>query len=105
MDETGTPGLTSIAIIGLALEFPHGADSEERFWRLISNIPVRSGHFIAGDLGGFDAPFFNISSAEAACMDAQHRHMLETACHALEDGESSDSKVRAPHPRQAKPGW
>ncbi|KAI0798927.1 thiolase-like protein [Xylaria sp. FL0064] len=113
MDETGTPRLTSIAIVGLALEFPQGADSEDRFWRLISegrstytkfppqrlgidayyhpdptrpgNIPVQGGHFIDGDLGGFDAPFFNISSAEAACMDAQHRHMLETAYHALED--------------------
>lgn len=49
-------------------------------------IPVRGGHFISEDLASFDAPFFSISPAEAACMDPQHRRMLETAYHAFEDG-------------------
>ncbi|KAI1126417.1 lovastatin nonaketide synthase [Nemania abortiva] len=111
--ETGKPELTPLAIIGLAFEFPQDETSERRFWELISegrstytkfpperlgidayyhpdpsrpgNIPVRGGHFIAGNLGAFDAPFFNITPGEAACMDVQHRHMLETAYHALED--------------------
>lgn len=48
-------------------------------------IPVRGGHFIRGNLGAFDAPFFSITAEEAACMDPQHRHLLETTYHALED--------------------
>ncbi|KAJ2973882.1 hypothetical protein NUW58_g8828 [Xylaria curta] len=111
--ETETSELTPLAIIGFAFEFPQDETSAGRFWELISegrstytkfpperlgidayyhpdpsrpgNIPVCGGHFIAGDLGAFDAPFFNITPGEAACMDAQHRHMLETAYHALED--------------------
>lgn len=55
---------------------------------LISNnqIPLRGGHFVQENLGSFDAPFFSITPEEAACMDPQHRRLLETAYHALEDG-------------------
>lgn len=57
---------------------------------LISNkqIPLRGGHFVQENLGSFDAPFFSITPEEAACMDPQHRRLLETAYHALEDGGS-----------------
>ncbi|KAI1496239.1 lovastatin nonaketide synthase [Biscogniauxia marginata] len=48
-------------------------------------IPLRRGHFLKGDLRAFDAPFFSISPAEASCMDPQHRKILETGYHALED--------------------
>lgn len=48
-------------------------------------IPLRGGHFVKEDIGAFDAPFFSITQGEAACMDPQHRRMLETAYHALED--------------------
>lgn len=48
---------------------------------------MKGGNFIQDDLGAFDAPFFSISPSEAACMDPQHRLLLETAYHALEDGE------------------
>jgi acyl transferase domain-containing protein len=34
----------------------------------------------------FDAPFFNITPAEAEAMDPQHRLMLEVSYHALENG-------------------
>lgn len=109
-------GPTPIAIIGLAFEFPQGATTTENFWQMIcsgrsastdfppdrlnidafyhpdndrpSTIPLRGGHFINTDLDAFDAPFFSITPGEAACMDPQHRRMLETAYHALEDGES-----------------
>ncbi|KAL4747556.1 hypothetical protein BDW72DRAFT_209502 [Aspergillus terricola var. indicus] len=102
-----------IAIIGFAFEFPQDATSSERFWRMIcegrsattdvprdrmnvdafyhpdtsrhGSIHVRGGNFITADLGAFDAPFFSITPGEAACMDPQHRHMLETTYHALED--------------------
>ncbi|PHH91885.1 hypothetical protein CDD83_9906 [Cordyceps sp. RAO-2017] len=102
-----------LAVIGLAFEFPQGATSDEAFWQMLyegrsastdfprsrldidafyhpdkdrpSSIPLRGGHFVDDDLAAFDAPFFSISAAEAACMDPQHRRMLETAYHALED--------------------
>ncbi|KAI4263037.1 MAG: hypothetical protein L6R42_001796 [Xanthoria sp. 1 TBL-2021] len=108
-----------LAIIGLAFEFPQEATSEEAFWQMlcdarsastdfpkdrlnidafyhpdesrIGSIPVRGGNFIKDDLSTFDAPFFSINPAEAACMDPQHRKMLETAYHALENG--SDTSV------------
>ncbi|KAL2784041.1 hypothetical protein BJX66DRAFT_344395 [Aspergillus keveii] len=48
-------------------------------------IPLRGGHFLKQDLAVFDAPFFNITPAEAEAMDPQHRLMLETSYHALEN--------------------
>lgn len=41
-------------------------------------------HFIDGDLKKFDAPFFNLSVAEANAMDAQQKHILEVSYEALE---------------------
>ncbi|PYH92144.1 putative polyketide synthase [Aspergillus ellipticus CBS 707.79] len=111
MDDNG--GLEPIAIIGFAFEFPQDATSSDRFWEMLcegrsastefpedrlnakafyhpdatrqSTISVRGGNFVQEDLGAFDAPFFSITPGEAACMDPQHRRMLETAYHALED--------------------
>ncbi|ROW10959.1 hypothetical protein VMCG_00852 [Cytospora schulzeri] len=105
--------LVPIAIIGQAFEFPQEATTAYDFWQMISSgrsastefppdrmsinafyhpdedrpstIPLRGGHFIKTDLAAFDAPFFSITPGEAACMDPQHRRMLETAYHALED--------------------
>ncbi|PYH35667.1 polyketide synthase [Aspergillus neoniger CBS 115656] len=102
-----------LAIVGFAFEFPQEATSSERFWEMIrhgrsastdfptdrmnieafyhpskdrpSNLSVRGGNFIREDLGAFDAPFFSITPGEAACMDPQHRRMLEATYHALED--------------------
>lgn len=37
----------------------------------------------------FDAPFFSITSKEAASMDPQQRLLLETSYHALENCVSS----------------
>ncbi|KAL3448770.1 hypothetical protein BJX65DRAFT_317305 [Aspergillus insuetus] len=48
-------------------------------------IPLRGGHFLKQDLAVFDAPFFNITPAEAEAMDPQHRLMLEVSYHALEN--------------------
>ncbi|KAL3488130.1 hypothetical protein BJX62DRAFT_253516 [Aspergillus germanicus] len=48
-------------------------------------IPLRGGHFLKQDLAVFDAPFFNITPAEAEAMDPQHRLMLELSYHALEN--------------------
>ncbi|KAF2713006.1 beta-ketoacyl synthase [Pleomassaria siparia CBS 279.74] len=103
--------LQSIAIIGLAFKFPQDATSEAAFWQTLcderststefpsdrlnidayfhpdenrpSTIPLRGGNFVKEDLSTFDAPFFAITPGEAACMDPQHRIMLETAFHTL----------------------
>ncbi|KAL4937771.1 hypothetical protein BDV06DRAFT_232363, partial [Aspergillus oleicola] len=103
-----------IAIVSLAFKFPQGATTCDSFWKMIyearstssdfpperlngeafyhpdetrqGSIPVRGGNFIQGNLSAFDAPFFSITPGEAACMDPQHRLLLETTLHALEDG-------------------
>ncbi|KAL2845826.1 hypothetical protein BJX68DRAFT_277264 [Aspergillus pseudodeflectus] len=48
-------------------------------------IPLRGGHFLKQDMDVFDAPFFNVTPAEAEAMDPQHRLMLEVSYHALEN--------------------
>lgn len=58
---------------------------------------MQGAHFIKEDLGNFDAPFFGISATEANAMDPQHRKMLETAYHALENGS-----LRNPSPLPLK---
>ncbi|KAI0553284.1 lovastatin nonaketide synthase [Xylaria curta] len=111
--ETDSRGLCPLAIVGMAFNFPQDATSQESFWEMIrqgrcastefppdrlaidsfyhpddkraSSLPLRGGHFITEDLSTFDAPFFSITPNEAACMDPQHRKLLETAYHALED--------------------
>lgn len=105
--------LAPLAIIGFSLRFPQDAVSPESFWKLImekrcassdfpasrmnidahyhpdsnrlDSLSVRGGHFIQGDLGAFDAPFFSMTAAEAEAIDPQHRFTLETAYHALEN--------------------
>ena len=49
---------------------------------------VKKAHFLQEDISKFDAPFFSITPAEAACMDPQQRGLLETVYRALENGES-----------------
>lgn len=52
-----------------------------------SQLNVRGGHFLQGDLAAFDAPFFSIPRAEAVSMDPQQRGLLEESYKALENGE------------------
>lgn len=48
---------------------------------------------MTGDLAAFDAPFFSIPPAEAACIDPQQRILLETSYRALENGESQSRQT------------
>ena len=57
----------------------------------------RGGNFLTGDLAAFDAPFFSISPAEAACIDPQQRILLETSYRALENGESQSEQTILAH--------
>ncbi|WP_394849578.1 SDR family NAD(P)-dependent oxidoreductase [Pendulispora brunnea] len=100
-----------VAIVGMALRLPGGANDAESFWRLLEEgrdavgpIPparwdtaatydpdpetpnksyVREAAMLDGvDL--FDASFFGISPREAKYVDPQHRLLLETSWQALE---------------------
>ncbi|WP_419194452.1 HAD-IIIC family phosphatase [Novipirellula herctigrandis] len=97
-----------IAVIGMAGRFP-GADNVAQFWEnLINGVnsiteisdeelnlppdsPLRKHPGLVrkaatvNDADKFDARFFGIFPKEAQVMDPQHRLMLETCWHALED--------------------
>ncbi|KAF1852053.1 polyketide synthase PksD [Cucurbitaria berberidis CBS 394.84] len=102
-----------IAIVGLAFRLPQGVEDESSFWDVLeqsksvmtawpesrvnidafirphdatpNTLPSRGAHFLSQDITVFDAPFFSISSREAASMDPQQRILLETSYHALEN--------------------
>ena len=109
----------SIAIIGYDARLPGGADAAG-FWEMlrdgrdgVSDVPLerwdadafydadpdapgkvvthRAGLLDAVD--GFDAQFFGISPREAACMDPQHRLMLEASWHAIEHAGLDPSQL------------
>lgn len=109
--DSGT--LPPLAVIGMSFRFPQDATDAPSFWRMllekrcastevppdrfninahyhpdkdqIESTSVRNGHFIKGDLGAWDAPFFNITATEADAMDPGQRLTLETAFRALEN--------------------
>ncbi|MFF4345538.1 beta-ketoacyl synthase N-terminal-like domain-containing protein [Kitasatospora sp. NPDC001540] len=102
----------AIAVVGAACRFPGRAATLDGYWKLlleggesVGPVPeerwadyagrgpaqdrvlasaTRSGSFLAGDIYGFDAPFFGIAPREARLMDPQQRMALEVAWQALE---------------------
>ncbi len=109
-----------IALVGVGCRFPGGADTPERFWRLlrdgvdaIREVPTdrwrvdelydpdpsapgkmstRWGGFLDA-VDGFDAAFFGITPREAARMDPQQRLFLEVAWEALESAGQSRERL------------
>ncbi|MGL4308866.1 MAG: type I polyketide synthase [Paracoccaceae bacterium] len=98
-----------IAIIGRAGHFP-GARNVAEYWAMLSEGRVATSrlgeadllahgvtrkaladpHYVRAanilpDMESFDAGFWGFSPREAAILDPQHRHFLETAWEALED--------------------
>ncbi|PWY79460.1 ketoacyl-synt-domain-containing protein [Aspergillus sclerotioniger CBS 115572] len=100
-----------IAIIGTGCRFPGSASSPTRLWDLLhhprdvaSKTPsdrfrhdtfyhpdghhgrtkAPESYFLTEDIRAFDAPFFNVSRAEAESMDPQQRLLLEVVYESLE---------------------
>ncbi|KAH8879535.1 hypothetical protein GQ53DRAFT_853631 [Thozetella sp. PMI_491] len=104
--------LPPLAVIGMSFRFPGEASSEDGFWNMLmtakcasaevppsrfnihahhspdtnrlDTLAFRGGHFVEGDAGAFDAPFFGIPANEAVSMDPLHRIALEESFRALE---------------------
>ena len=110
-----------LAVIGMGCRFPGGADSPQKFWRMlcagtdaIREIPPdrwsiaayydpvpgkgeksvsKWGGFIEG-IDQFDPAFFGISAREADCIDPQQRLLLEASWQAFEDAGQTLDKLR-----------
>ncbi|KGO74480.1 Acyl transferase/acyl hydrolase/lysophospholipase [Penicillium italicum] len=112
---------TPIAIVGVGFRGPGDAKNVEKLWEMIlqgreawSPIPARrwnsaafhhpdhvrhgtinveGGHFLEEEVSVFDAPFFNMTSDEAAAMDPQQRLLLEVAYEGLENAGIPLTKI------------
>ncbi len=101
-----------VAIVGMSVRLPGGADSPDRFWDLLRNgvdatreapaerwdvdafydpdpnapgrAYVRRGGFLHERIDQFDPEFFGISPREAHSIDPTHRLLLELSWEALE---------------------
>ncbi|CAG7934385.1 unnamed protein product [Penicillium olsonii] len=110
-----------LAIVGMGMRYPGDITSSDEFWDMLierrcastqfppdrlnleghhhpdstrmDSLGVKGGHFISGDLGAFDAPFFSLPAAEAEGMDPQQRIILETAYQALENAGIPMEKI------------
>lgn len=101
-----TESAEPVAVIGIGCRFPGGADTPDRFYRMlrdgvdaVTEIPeqrrissgedswintIRSGGFLES-IDMFDPVFFGISPKEAASIDPQQRLLVEVTWEAFED--------------------
>ncbi|MGP3972349.1 type I polyketide synthase, partial [Streptomyces sp. 6N223] len=115
----GAPG-GAVAVIGVALRFPGGANDPDSFWRILAEgedcvtaIRDTRPHLLADhqrDHGSqtefpehagftdgvdeFDAAFFGIAPLEAQAMDPQQRKLMELTWHLIEDSGYRPSALR-----------
>jgi len=108
---------SSIAVIGIACRFP-GTSNHAEFWQNLRNGKESISFFSASELlaaglnlelisqsnyirakgickdaDQFDPDFFKISRRQAEILDPQHRLLLQSIWHALEDAGYIDEKV------------
>ena len=111
IDAPRAPTDEPVAIVGMAMRFPGGANDPEAFWKLLvdgvdaigpvppsrwsadalydpnpgapGKVIVREGAFL-DDVASFDAEFFGIAPREALSLDPQQRLLLEVGVEALE---------------------
>jgi len=63
-------------------------------WLTRFQICGEDAHFIQANLKAFDAPFFSMTPAEAACLDPQQRLLLECAYTAMENAGYSMADMK-----------
>ncbi|MFT5460596.1 MAG: acyl transferase domain-containing protein [Myxococcota bacterium] len=102
-----------IAVVGLGVRMPGGANDPDALWRLLCGtedafveVPPdrwdadafpelpRWGAFLDAPVDGFDREFWGISPREAAEVDPQQRLLLELAWEALEDAQLPADALR-----------
>ncbi|VBA50366.1 Mycocerosic acid synthase-like polyketide synthase [Mycobacterium pseudokansasii] len=114
------PGVTPVAVIGMACRLPGGVDSPRKLWEALlrgddtvtevpadrwdadeyydpePGVPGRTvckwGSFL-DNVGDFDPEFFGITEKEATAIDPQHRLLLETAWEAMEHAGLTPEKM------------
>ncbi|TVY83944.1 Reducing polyketide synthase [Lachnellula suecica] len=119
-DPTGNTDVP-IAIIGMGCRCPGDATNPETLWKMVSearnawsDVPkekynadafyhpnpsrhgassIVGGHYLKEDRTLFDAPFFNMTSSEAAVLDPQQRLLLEVCYESLENGSDTSCFV------------
>lgn len=118
-DPRGTP--EKIAIVGMSCRLPGDVRNPVDFWNLCararsgwSEVPAhrfspeayyhpnpgrkgthnaQGGHFLSDNVALFDAPFFNVTAAEATAMDPQQRLLLEGTYEAFENAGIARSET------------
>ncbi|KAI8725605.1 Carrier domain-containing protein [Fusarium sp. LHS14.1] len=108
-----------IAVVGFSFKLPQDVEDVDSLWHVLQNrqnlmtrwpesrinaesfvsgtrskFSCHGGHFINGDPAAFDAPFFSISTKEAAAMDPMQRWTLETSYRAFENAGVPAEKLK-----------